>query len=109
MAGGRENEGGETYSWCVTGVIQGLRRLVRVGELLISDWLLCGFIISFIRSKCFNFQKFRSDEGNRLGVDRVKPWNSVRINLGLGLRPPDIRPGLKHRHLIIEGHRGLRR
>ena len=36
----------------------------------------------------------------RLGVDRVKPWNSVRINLGLGLR------GLDIRHLIIEGHRG---
>ena len=28
---------------------------------------------------------------NRLGVDRVKPWNSVRINIG--------------RHLIIKGHR----
>ena len=27
----------------------------------------------------------------RLGVDRVKPWNSVRINIG--------------RHLIIKGHR----
>ena len=45
----------------------------------------------------------------RLGVNRVKPWNSVRINLGLGLRGPDIRPGLNNRHLIIEGHRGLRR
>ena len=38
-----------------------------------------------------------------LGVDRVKPANSVKINLGLGLRGPDIR------HLIIGGHRGLRR
>ena len=45
----------------------------------------------------------------RLGVDRVKPWNSVRINLGLGLKGPDIRPGLDNRHLIIEGHRGLRK
>ena len=45
----------------------------------------------------------------RLGVNRVKPWNSVRINLGLGLRGPDIGPGLYTRHLIIEGHRGLRR
>ena len=26
----------------------------------------------------------------RLGVDRVKPWSSVRINLGLGFRGPDI-------------------
>ena len=31
----------------------------------------------------------------------------MRINLGLGLRGPDIRPGLDNRHLIIEGHRGL--
>ena len=30
----------------------------------------------------------------RLGVDRVKPWNSVRIYLGLGKSGPDIRPGL---------------
>ena len=45
----------------------------------------------------------------RLGVDRVKPWNSVRINLGLGLKGPDIRPGLDNRHLIIEGRRGRRR
>ena len=45
----------------------------------------------------------------RLGVDRVKPWNSVRINLGLGLRGPDIRPGLDNRHLIVKDHRGLRR
>ena len=30
----------------------------------------------------------------RLGVDRVKPWNPVRINLGLVLRGPNIRPGL---------------
>ena len=34
----------------------------------------------------------------------VKPWNSVRIILGLGLSDPDIRPGLDNRHLIIEGH-----
>ena len=33
----------------------------------------------------------------------------MRINLGLGLRGPDIRPGLNNRHSIIEGHRGLRR
>ena len=45
----------------------------------------------------------------KLGVDRVKPWNSVRINLVLGLRGPDIRPGLDKRHLIIEDHKGLRR
>ena len=43
----------------------------------------------------------------RLGVDMVKPWNSVRIILVLGLSGPDIRPGLDNRHLIIEGHRGL--
>ena len=42
-------------------------------------------------------------------AERVKPWNSVRINLGLGLRGPDIRLGLDNRHSIIEGHRGLRR
>ena len=41
----------------------------------------------------------------RLGVDRVKPWNRVRINLGLGLRGTDIRPGLDNRHLIIKGHK----
>ena len=35
--------------------------------------------------------------------------NSVRSNLGLGLRGLDIRPGLDNRHLIIEGHKGLRR
>ena len=39
----------------------------------------------------------------------VKPWNSVKINLVLGLRGPDIRPGLNNSDLIIEGHRGLRR
>ena len=33
----------------------------------------------------------------RLGVDRVKPWNSVKINLCLGLRGPDL--GLDNRHL----------
>ena len=38
----------------------------------------------------------------RLGVDRVKPWNSVRIKSVLCLRGPDIRPGLDYRHLIIE-------
>ena len=27
----------------------------------------------------------------RLGVDRVKPWSKVRINLGSGKRGPDIR------------------
>ena len=45
----------------------------------------------------------------RFGVDRVKPRNRVRINLGLGLRGPDIdiRPGLDNRHLIIECHRSL--
>ena len=38
-----------------------------------------------------------------------KPWNSVRIILGLDLSGPDIRLGLDNRHLIIEGHRGLRK
>ena len=38
----------------------------------------------------------------RLGVNRVKPWNLVRIDLG-----PDIRPGLNKRHLMIEGQRGV--
>ena len=37
----------------------------------------------------------------------VKPWNSVRINLVLGLRGTDIRPGLDKRHLIKERHRGF--
>ena len=32
----------------------------------------------------------------RLEVDRVKPWISVRINLGLGSRGPDIRPDNRH-------------
>ena len=45
----------------------------------------------------------------RLGVDRVKPWNLVRINLGLGLRGPDNRSGLDNRHVITEGHRSLRK
>ena len=45
----------------------------------------------------------------RLGVDWVKPWTSVKINLGLGLRGSDIRPDLDNRHLIKEGNRGLRR
>ena len=31
----------------------------------------------------------------------------MRINLGLGLRGPDIRPGLDRRHLIKERHRGF--
>ena len=38
----------------------------------------------------------------RLGVDRVKPWSSVRINLGLGWRGPDFRPGFDNTHFIIE-------
>ena len=46
MAGGRENEGGESCSCGGSGVIQSLRRLVRVGELNISDWLLYGFILT---------------------------------------------------------------
>ena len=37
----------------------------------------------------------------------VKPWNLVRIDLDLGLRGPDIKPGLDNRHIIIECHRGL--
>ena len=45
----------------------------------------------------------------RLGVDMVMPWNSVRIKFGLDLWGPDIRPDFDNRHLIIEGHRGLRR
>ena len=47
----------------------------------------------------------RNKNSTRLGVDRVKPGNSVRINLFLGLRGPDIRLGLNNRHLILEGHR----
>ena len=33
----------------------------------------------------------------------------LTINFGLVKSGPDIRPGLDNRHLIIEGHRGLRR
>ena len=33
----------------------------------------------------------------------------MKINLGLGFSDPDIRPGLDNRHLIIEGHIGLRK
>ena len=40
----------------------------------------------------------------RLGVNKIKPENSVRLNMVLGLRGPDISPGLDNRHLIIEGH-----
>ena len=47
----------------------------------------------------------KNKNSTRLGVDRVKPGNSVRINLFLGLRGPDIRLGLNNRHLILEGHR----
>ena len=32
----------------------------------------------------------------RLGL-RVKPWISMRISLGMGLRGPDIRPGFDNR------------
>ena len=55
------------------------------------------------------WKKGKKKVQTRLGVDRVKPWNSVRINFVLVLRGPDIRPGLDNSHLIIEGHRGLRR
>ena len=41
---------------------------------------------------------------NILGVNRVQPWNSVKIKFGLGLRGYYIRPDLDNRHLIIEGH-----
>ena len=51
----------------------------------------------------------RNKNSTRLGVDRTKPGNSVRINLFLGLRGPDIRPGLDNRHLILEGYRFVRR
>ena len=50
----------------------------------------------------------RNKNSTRLGVDRVKPGNSVRINLFLGLRGPDIRLGLNNRHRrsqkVMEGH-----
>ena len=38
---------------------------------------------------------FRSILITRLGVNWVKPWNSVKINLGL--KGPDIRPGLDNK------------
>ena len=41
----------------------------------------------------------------RFGVDKVKPWNSVKINLGLGLIGPDIRPGLDNRPLILRSRK----
>ena len=45
----------------------------------------------------------------RLGIDKVKPWNLVKINLVLGLRGPDIRSGVDNRHLIIEVLEGDKR
>ena len=63
----------------------------------------------FVRQPQLYNQNVEEKDPTRLGVDRVKPWNSVRIDLGLGLRGPAIRPGLDNKHLIIEGHRGLRR
>ena len=45
----------------------------------------------------------------RLGVNRVKYWSSVRFNLGLSLRGPEIRLGLDSRHFIKEGHRGIKK
>ena len=51
----------------------------------------------------------RVESKTRLGVDRVKPSIPVRIDLGLGLRGPDIRPSLYNRHLILEGLIGHRR
>ena len=39
----------------------------------------------------------------------AKPWNSGKINLGLGLRDSDIRTGLENKNFIIEGHREFRR
>ena len=45
----------------------------------------------------------------RLGVDMVKPWTSVGINLVLSSIGLDIRPGLDNRHRrswkVMEGHR----
>ena len=38
------------------------------------------------------------------GYDSGQDYRVVRVVL-----TPDIRPGLDNRHLIIEGHRGLRR
>ena len=55
------------------------------------------------------FLKLLPFTNSDLDLDLIGSWNSVRINLGFGLRGLDIRPGLDNRHLIIEGHRGLRR
>ena len=41
--------------------------------------------------------------GSSLGIDWELIWSGVEWS------GPDIRPGLDNRHLIIEGHRGLRR
>ena len=61
--------------------------------------------------KCIHKRKCRLSQKNYTMVfftitpKRLSDW----INFGLGLRGLDIRPGLDNRHLIIEGHRGLRR
>ena len=47
----------------------------------------------------------------RFGVERVKPFGIdwELIWSGVEWSGPAIRPGLDNKHLIIEGHRGLKR
>ena len=53
-------------------------------------------ILNLLTTFLFSHPLITDIIGTRHGVDRVKPWNSVRINLGLDLIGPDIRPGLRH-------------
>ena len=55
------------------------------------------------------FLKLLPFTNSDLDLELIGSWNSVRINLGFGLRGLDIRPGLDNRHLAIKGHRGLRK
>ena len=61
--------------------------------------------------KCIHKRKCRLSQKNCTMVFfTITPKGlSDWINFGLGLRGLDIRPGLKNRHLIRQGHKGLRR
>ena len=46
---------------------------------------------------CMAVIKIFKQRTTSLGIDRVKPWSLVRIDLGSGQRDPDIRSGLDNR------------